>query len=52
MLGLDAQIRQSDAQRNAQDLMFGEYGSDDTVVISGGGTLTQEMIEDASCGPR
>lgn len=48
ILGLDAQIRQSDAQRNAQDLMFGEYGSDDTVVIPGGGTLTQEMIEDAS----
>lgn len=48
MLGLDAQIRQSDAERNATDLMFGEYGSDDTVVISGGGTLAQDMIEDAS----
>lgn len=48
MLGLDTQIRQSDAQRNAQDQMFGEYGSDDTVVIAGGGTLTQEMVEDAS----
>src|SRR5574343_434195 len=48
MLGLDAQIRQSDAERNATDLMFGEYGSDDTVVISGGGTLSQDMIEDAS----
>lgn len=48
MLGLDAQIRQSDAERNAQDLMFGEYGSDDTVVIAGGGTLSQDMIEDAS----
>lgn len=47
MLGLDTQVRQSDAQRNAQDLMFGEYGSDDTVVIAGGGTLTQDMIEDA-----
>lgn len=47
MLGLDPQVRQSDAQRNAQDLMFGEFGSDDTVIISGGGTLTQEMIEDA-----
>ncbi len=47
MLGLDTQIRQSDAQRNAQDLMFGEFGSDDTVVIAGGGTLTQEMVEDA-----
>jgi len=48
MLGLDAQIRQSDSERNATDLMFGEYGSDDTVVISGGGTLSQDMIEDAS----
>lgn len=48
MLGLDAQIRQSDAERNAQDLMFGEYGSDDTVIIAGGGTLSQDMIEDAS----
>lgn len=48
MLGLDAQIRQSDAERNATDLMFGEYGSDDTVVIAGGGTLSQDMIEDAS----
>ncbi len=48
MLGLDAQIRQSDAERNATDLMFGEYGSDDTVVISGGGTLSQDMIEDGS----
>lgn len=48
MLGLDAQIRQSDAERNSLDLMFGEYGSDDTVVIAGGGTLAQDMIEDAS----
>ena len=48
MLGLDAQIRQSDAERNATDLMFGEYGSDDTVVIAGGGTLSQDMIEDGS----
>jgi len=47
ILGVDAQIRQSDAQRNAQDAMFGEYGSDDSVVIAGGGTLTQSMIEDA-----
>jgi hypothetical protein len=48
ILGLEVQIRQSDAQRNAKDLMFGEFGSDDTVVIPGGGTLTQEMVEDAS----
>ena len=48
ILGLEPQIRQSDAQRGATDLMFGEYGSDDTVVIPGGGTLSQEMVEDAS----
>jgi hypothetical protein len=48
VLGLDTQIRQSDNQRNAQDLMFGEYGSDDTMVIAGGGNLTQTMVEDAS----
>ncbi len=48
ILGLEVQIRQSDAQRGAQDQMFGEYGSDDTVVIAGGGTLSQEMVEDAS----
>jgi hypothetical protein len=48
ILGLEPQIRQSDSQRNSQDLMFGEFGSDDTVVIPGGGTLSQEMVEDAS----
>lgn len=48
MNGLGLQIRQSDAQKNAQDLMFSEYGSDDTVVISGGSALTQDNIEDAS----
>lgn len=48
ILGVDPQVRQSDFERNSQDLMFAEYGSDDTVVISGGGTLTQNMIEDAS----
>jgi hypothetical protein len=48
ILGLDTQIRQSDAQVNSKDLMFGEYGNDDTVIIPGGGNLTQTMIEDAS----
>ncbi len=47
MLGVDAQVRQSDNQRNSKDLMFGEYGSDDTVVLVGGGTLTQDNIEDS-----
>lgn len=48
ILGLDPQIRQSDDQRNARDLMFAEYGSDETVVIPGGGVLAQDNIEDAS----
>lgn len=48
MRGADMQIRGSDSERSAKDLMFAEYGSDDTVVIAGGGTLTQDMIEDAS----
>jgi hypothetical protein len=64
VLGLGEQVRQSDAQRNAKDLMFGEYGSDETVVIQGGGiaslttvpgygshgtgVLTQANIEDAA----
>ncbi len=46
--GLDLQIRQSDSQRNTRDAMFAEYGSDDTVVIAGGGVLTQDMVEDAA----
>ena len=48
MMGVDVQVRQSDVLRNARDLMFAEYGSDDSIIISGGGTLTQEMVEDAS----
>ncbi len=48
MLGLDQQIRESDSFRNARDLMFAEYGSDDSVVLSGGGPLTQDLVEDAN----
>lgn len=48
MIGVDQQVRQSDAQSNTQDLMFAEYGSDQTVVLSAGGTLTQSIIEDSS----
>jgi hypothetical protein len=48
ILGVDAQIRQSDAMASTQDKMFAEYGSDESVVIPGGGVLTQNMIEDAS----
>ncbi len=48
MIGVDQQIRQSDAQSNSQDLMFAEYGSDQTVVLSVGGALGQSVIEDSS----
>jgi len=48
MRGVDAQIRESDSLSNTQDLMFAEYGSDQTVVVSVNGTLSQAAIEDAS----
>lgn len=48
MIGLDQQVRQSDGQQNTQDLMFAEYGSDQTVILSAGGTLTQSIIEDSA----
>lgn len=48
MIGVDQQVRQSDAQSNTQDLMFAEFGSDQTVVLSAGGTLTQSIIEDSA----
>lgn len=48
MFGLDVQIRQSDNQRNSHDLMFGEYGSDDSVVLFSGASLSQDIIEDAT----
>ncbi len=46
MVGVDAQVRMSDSLSNTQDLMFAEYGSDQTVVVSVNGTLTQTSIED------
>ena len=48
MRGVDSQIRESDSLSNTQDLMFAEYGSDQTVVVSVNGTLTQSSIEDAA----
>lgn len=47
MHGVFLQVRQSDVQRNAHDLMFAEFGSDESVVIPVGGALTQEVVEDA-----
>jgi len=46
MNGLDLQIRQSDGVLNTQDLMFYEYGSNTSVVVSVGGVLQQGNIED------
>lgn len=46
--GVDSQVRESDSLSNTQDLMFAEYGSDQTVVVSVNGTLTQSVIEDAA----
>jgi hypothetical protein len=48
ILGLDAQVRQSDNQRNAHDLMFGEFGSNDSVVLPVGSTLAQDNVEDSA----
>lgn len=48
MVGLDQQIRQSDDQSNTQDLMFAEFGSDQSVVLAVNGALTQSIIEDAA----
>lgn len=48
MIGVDAQIRMSDSLSNTQDLMFAEYGSDQSVILSVNGTLTQSLIEDGA----
>jgi hypothetical protein len=48
MFGLDIQIRQSDTMRAAKDLMFQEYGSDESVILSVGSALTQAHVEDSA----
>lgn len=48
IIGVDVHVRQSDILRNSQDLMFNEYGSDQSVVLTAGGALTQDLVEDAS----
>jgi hypothetical protein len=48
MMGVDVQVRMSDALANTQDLMFAEYGSDQSVVVSVNGNVTQSVIEDAA----
>ena len=46
MFGVDQQVRMSDSQRNAHDLMLGEFGSDDSVVVYCGAAMTQDNVED------
>lgn len=48
IMGIDVQVRMSDMLANTQDLMFAEYGSDQSVVLSVNGTLSQSIIEDAT----
>jgi hypothetical protein len=53
MAGLDVQIRQSDLLSNTRDLMFAEFGSDESVVLAGNGALlSQVLIEDAALRSR
>lgn len=48
MHGFDIQVRQSDSQVNAQDAMFAEFGSGQSVVLPVGGVLTQDVVEDST----
>ena len=48
IMGIDVQVRMSDSLANTQDLMFAEYGSDQSVVLSVNGAMTQSLIEDAT----
>ena len=48
MRGAGSQIRESDSITNTQDLMFAEYGSDQTVIVSVNGVLKQTHVEDSA----
>lgn len=48
MHGLDLQVRQSDSQKQAQDLMFNAFGGSTSVVIPVGAALDQGPVEDAA----
>jgi hypothetical protein len=45
--GVDIQVRASDYQFNSHDLMLEEFGSNLSIVLTGGGVLTQSVVEDA-----
>lgn len=48
MVGVMAQIRQSDSLSNTHDLMFEEFGSNESVVLAVNGIIGQSNIEDAA----
>jgi hypothetical protein len=52
MLGLDVQVRQSDALLNTQDLMFASFGANKSVVLSKNGALDQPIVEDSAVRSR
>jgi hypothetical protein len=52
ILGVAAQIRQSDILQSTQDLMFAAYGSSTSVVLAKNGSLDQIIIQDASLRSR
>jgi len=48
MRGIDSQVRESDSLANTQDLMFAEYGSNQSAIVAVNGVLSQSSIEDAA----
>lgn len=52
MVGIDQQVRQADTLSNARDLMWSEYGANQSVVRPVNGALSQPVISDASVSVR
>lgn len=48
MKGIFCQVRESDSLQSTRDLMFAEFGSDQSVVLPVNGALSQSIMEDAS----
>lgn len=52
MVGIDQQVRQADTLSNARDLMWSEYGANQSVIRPVNGALSQNVISDASVSVR
>lgn len=52
MVGIDQQVRQADSLSNARDLMWSEFGANQSVVRPVNGALSQSIISDASVAAR